>query len=251
LEGTIPKLTQLTRNHTPKDSSIHLLPRPAKSNFFSRANFFFLVGAPFIDKIEAENKKVFEDAQGNPELRFESSVTENTLYLLSSVYAIKNGPVKISYGPPLSSYESGPQEVHGIGSLIHEFTNRIPVLFLTEAGLVPAHLISVTLKVVPENLGCISDQPNAIFSCAKDIGKDEILAVYIPYGSVQPSSFKIKRLAHNVWTADLNNDGIPDLAFVSDTFMGASSDAMVEAIWYINSIGNWEIIDWAMELDCT
>lgn len=244
-------LLGLERTTGARDSSMALLPKAEKSDLLTRGNFFFLGGAPFITRVEPEENNVFSDALGQPETRFETTITENANYLLNFAYPLKNGSISVSFGPPLNSYDSGPQEVHGIGSLIHEFVNRVPVFFLTESGIIPAQLVSITLKLVPEGMGCISDQPNIIFACSKNISAKEILGIYIPHDSAPVNSFTLNRRNARLWTADLNNDGIPELACVSDTFAGIIDDALAEVIWFVNINGTWRILDWGRELDCT
>lgn len=252
LEGNCPSLLELTRTPDATDSSFQVLPPAKPSTLFSHGKFFFVGGAPFIYQLQPEDNNMFTDPQGKPEVRFATSLTENSGYLLRSVYHFKNGPLDIQYGPPLDSYDMGPQEVRKIGSLIHRFVQRVPVLFITEAGLVPGHLTAVTLKLVDENLGCISDAPLIEFVCSKNISHNDILAVYIPYQSPSPSASIIKRISENLWTADLNNDGVIDLACVSESWIGeASGNTLAECLWYINIDGAWKIIDYGSDLDCT
>jgi hypothetical protein len=246
-----PGLLELVRFTEAADSSSHFLPEAGSPGFLSHGNFFFLGGAPFIYRLQQEDNSAFTDSQGKPEVRFATSITENANYLLHSVYHFKNGPIDVAYGPPLDSYEMGPQEVRGIGSLIHRFVERIPVFFITAAGPVPAHLVSITLKLVPEGLGCRSDQPLMTFACSKNLEEGEILGVYIPYGASSLTSAVVSRPSDYVWTADLNDDGIADLACVSGTFEGIASDTMAECLWFVNLNGTWKIIDWGEELDCT
>ncbi len=246
-----PSLIKLDRTTGSRDSTSKILPEVEVSKFFADRNFFFLGGAPFIEKLTPEDNAVYYDPLGNPETRFQGTVTENCKFLMNSIYYHKQFHVKITYGPPLSSYDSGPQEVDGIGSLTHEFVDRIPVIFITELGLVEGSLISVNLKLVPENLGCISDQPSITFACRSIISADEILAVYIPYDTKTTSSCQITRHNSLLWTCDFNDDGIPELACVSGIFSGASSDRMSESLWFCNINGVWKIIDWGQELDCT
>jgi hypothetical protein len=62
----------------------------------------------------------------------------------------------------------------------------------------------------------------------------------------------LKRPNNKLWTADLNGDGIADLACVSVSFEGAaSSSTLAEVLWFANIEGEWEIIDYAYDLDCT
>ena len=252
LHNVSTKLLELIRSPESNDSSLLILPQAGQSHLLSHGNFFFLGGAPFITKLNDEDKVVYTDAQGNPETRYKCNITENTNYILNSLLHFNTSPVKVKFGNPLSGYDIEQREVHGIGFLKHEFTNPIPVFFLTELGLVPAHIASIDLKLIPQQLGCLSDQPSVIFTCSKYLNEKEILGVYIPYHSKPISSSVIKRYDDDrVWTVDLNNDGIPEFACVSDTFTGVSDDKMVEEIWYVNIDGVWKIIDWAAELDCT
>lgn len=252
LQDACPSLIQLNRTTDPGDSTSSILPPVKESKVLTKGDFFFLGGAPFISKrLQDDNNTVFTDPQGNPETRFGTTTSENTNYLLNSIYHFKKEPTKVTFGPPLDSYDSGPQEVKGIGSLIHEFVNRIPVYFLTEKGPVPAHLISVTIKLVPEYLGCVSDQPRIEFACPQSLEENDILAIYIPYNTTPLTSCTINRPNNTLWTADINGDGIPEIACVSGTFEGISDDKMAESLWFININGSWQIIDGAEELDCT
>ncbi len=246
-----PSLLELTRTTLPNDSSSHHLPEIAASDFLSHGNFFFLGGAPFIYRMSEGETDVFKDANGNPEIRFVSNVSENTGYFPHSVFQFTNSKVTIDYGLPLGSYDYGPQHIRGIGSLIHTFDREVPAFFITEKGLVPCRVVSIAIKLVPENLGCVSDQPLITFGCAKVIDYSEILGIYIPLGSTPQMSPHVTRPANNVWTVDLNSDNVADLAMVSGTTEGISQEFIVECIWFININGEWKIIDAAQELDCT
>jgi hypothetical protein len=251
LKGNIPNLLQLKRTLDPADPLLKILPTAGDSKFLSKENFFFLGGAPFIFKIQEENNSTFTAPNGNPETRYQSQISENANYFLNSIYNYKNIPTDITFGPPLRSYEMGPQEVSGIGTLIHNFKQRIPAIFLTEYGTVPAEIISVTVKIVPEQLGCVSDLPLIAFACSENMDEKKILGIYIPLNADKLASCKINRSDNSLWTADLNNDNIPDIACVSSTFTGISSDSLYEALWFVNINGTWKIIDWAQDLDCT
>jgi hypothetical protein len=244
-----PNILELNRVLEAGDSSLHLLPKTEPSNVLSQGNFFFLGGAPFISQVSSEDTDVFIDPQGKPEIRFATTLTENASYLLTSVYCARPGPLRIDYGPPLYTSEMGPAEVHGIGSLIHVFTPRVPAYFITESGLVPGHLLSVKLNLGDE-YNCGEGPTYIEFACAASLESSGILAIFIPYGA-SPVSCKVERLSNHVWTADLNNDGIPDLACVSDTYSGTSSDTIAEELWFANINGTWTIIDWGYEPECT
>ncbi|HYC85147.1 MAG TPA: hypothetical protein VEB86_07985 [Chryseosolibacter sp.] len=246
-----PSIIDLTRTLHPGDSSSQHLPKVDPSRFFSSGKFFFLGGAPFISKLNAPENSIFKDPEGKPEIRFVTTVPENARYLPASIMAYAPGPVDIEFGGPLDSYEMGPQEVEGIGSLIHHFVNRVPAFFVTEEGLVPAHLISMRLKLVDEGLGCISDQPLITFASSRNIAEQAILAVYIPYGPGSATSCTVERAGERVWVADLNADRVPDIGCVTGTFAGISDDTMAQCLWFINLDGTWQIIDFAEELDCT
>lgn len=252
LKGTCPTLTQLTRNTLDGDSSRSILPKAGSSKFFSQGDFFFIGGAPFIGKLEPTDNATFTDSEGKPETRFATDIPENLNYLLNSIYHNKNLPTEVKLGPPLRSYYGWSREVRGIGSLIHQFINRVPVFFLTEEGVVPASIISVTVKLVPENLGCISDQPAIELACSKSINAKDVLGIYIPYGASSPTKFTITRNESRLWTADLNGDGVDDLACVLGSYLGiASGAAIAESLWFINIDGQWQIVDSGRNLDCT
>lgn len=252
VKDACPSLLQLTRKAAPGDSSFGVLPQAGRSQFFAHGNFFFLGGAPFIGKLQPTDDATFTDADEKPETRFVTDVTENGNYFLNSIYHFKNLPADVTFGPPLHNYYGWSREVRGIGSLIHRFINRMPVYFLTEEGVVPASLSAVTIKLVPEGLGCVSDQPIIEFACSKSIEAKEILGVYIPYTGPNPTTFAVTRNDNRVWTADLNGDGIDDLACVSGSYEGiASGNIIAESLWFVNIDGQWRIIDSGQNLDCT
>jgi hypothetical protein len=252
LKDACPSLMQLTRDTAPGDSSVGFLPQAGRSQFFAQGNFFFIGGAPFIGKLQPADNATFTDAEGKPETRFETNITENGNYLLNSIYHSRNLPTEITFGPPLRDYYGWSREVRGMGSLIHRFTNRIPVFFLTEEGIVSASLTAVTVKLVPEGLGCISDQPSIEFACSKSIEAKDILCVYIPYNTSNPSTCTVTRNDNRLWTADLNGDGIDDVACVSGSYEGVASGGTIsEMLWFVNIDGQWKIIDAGETIDCT
>jgi len=250
--GKCPSLLDLTRTMAEGDSSFQRLPKAKPSKFFSSGNFFFVGGAPFMMEEQSENSPTFKDAVGNPEVRFINNDTENGLYILNSLYHFKKNAMDVTFGQPLQSYYEFLRDVNGVGSLKHNFTERIPVYFITESGVVPGHIISVTLKLVPESLGCRSDQPAIEFACSKNISASDILSVYIPYTSAALTSCSITRQGNELWTADVDGDGEADLACVSSAYMGmASGGSLARAIWFININGTWQVIDYGNENDCT
>ena len=246
-----PSLLSLTRNVGTNDSTNDYLTTPRASSFLANGDFFFLGGAPFINDVHAENRPSFQDPNGKPEVRFSASITENANYLMNALYHSKKIPTSIVFGPPLESYDSGPIEIKEVGSLIHEFIERVPVFFLTEKGLLNAQLVSISLKLVPQQMGCISDQPEMVFAYQGLLDSREILGIYIPFKSSIPTTSVIAWPHRYVWTADLNADGIPDVAGVSGTYPGISSDVMEEMLWFVNVNGEWKIIDAGADLDCT
>jgi hypothetical protein len=245
-----PRLLDIMRIQGAKDSTARVLPPATQSDFFDNNRFFFLGGAPFIFQyLDGDEGKLFSDANGKPERRFGANITENTNFLLKPVLTTVRPAVEIKFGPPLRSYEAGPHDIRGIGSLIHDFKERIPMTFLTAAGPVAGTLISISVKIVPENLGCVSDQHFIQFACYELIDANDILGVYFSMDK-KSISCSVTR-SSNLWTIDVNNDGIHDIACVSDSFEGISSDTMAENLWFINIKGEWKIIDWGRQLDCT
>ncbi|HZY78209.1 MAG TPA: hypothetical protein VFE50_01705 [Cyclobacteriaceae bacterium] len=243
-----PKLIDILRTPGASDKTSEILPTADNSNYLSHGNFFFMGGAPFIQKLEG----TFEALDGSAEVRFGTSETENANYLFNSIAHQFGGASFVTFGPELDSYESGPQDIKGIGSLIHSFIDRIPVYFITEQGPLKGNLISVRVKLVPESLGCISDEPYYTFAYGDgDLDANDILGIYIPYNNTSADQLKVDRLNRAVWMADVNADGIADFACVSGYFEGISSDMMSEVLWFANIGGEWRIIDAGAAADCT
>jgi hypothetical protein len=245
-------LLALTRPVGASDSTAEILPKVQSSTLLADGNFFFLGGSPFIERLQPEDNGTYTDPAGKPEVRFSTSITENANYLLTALYRMRKQQVKITFGPPLRSYDYGPQEVNGIGSIIHTFTQRIPVFFLTDKGLVPANLTACEIKVVPEGLGCVSDQPRFEFACAKNLDATDILAIYIPHRTPTLTSCTVDHRSDKLWVADLDNDGIPDIACISGSWISeANGETLSDVLWFVNIRGTWKIIDAGADLDCT
>jgi hypothetical protein len=250
-DNAIPGLVDLTRMTSAEDSSENYLPDAGKSSLLSNGEYFFLGGAPFIGSVQTDEGGAFESPDGKLEMRFASSLSENANYILNFLLHKKNLPVEIGYGPPLEMYDGWSRDIRGIGSIIHIFKERVPVTFLTTKAAIPAELISVRVKLDDEGLGCVSDQPLMIFACRENISERDILAVYISSNANQKITFNHKIHSNALWTADLNDDGVDDVACVSSSFEGIGSDSMAELLWFVNVNGAWKIIDYAQMLDCT
>jgi len=248
--GPLPRLVDLKRTTSTDDSTYRMLPQ-AKSTWLSSGNFFFVGGAPFMDIPYTDKDTIYTDPSGRPETRFVSTITENANYAMASLLYARKERIRIRFGQPLMFYYGDTWHARGIGRIIHEFAQRIPAFFLTENGAIPADLIDITVKVHPENRGCVSDQPTLQFACRKNLSPSQILAVFIPFDQTSLTSAQVNRLSNSLWTADLNNDGTPDIACVSSTFEGIISDTMAECLWYVNIDGSWRIIDWGKDLECT
>jgi hypothetical protein len=245
-------LMELPRQVGEADSSFHQLPDP-KASFFTNENFFFIGGAPFVQKIinydtVTWQEKTFTDSDGNPEVRFQPD-TENTRLFFKSVMHFRKPRIKVSFGGPVGYSNADPHEVKGIGSVIHHFEERIPVFFLTEKGLVPARLLYYDVPFT-EQFRCYSDYPRIVFACNTLISANEILAVYIPYDGHNPAACSINRESKWLWTADLNGDAVPDVACATGTF-DEMSEGQLEILWFVNINGQWKIIDYGSEPSCT
>ncbi len=229
----------------PEDKS-HLLLRTSLSKTLKLEDFGFLGGAPFMT-IESD---VFRDANNNPEAHYTTQLADNSWYFFDYVYAHHPGPIETSFGPPLSAYESLPDEVNGIGSIVHRLEERIPVWFLTTEGAVPASLSRVNLKLGSE-YGCISDNPTYTFACSRNIEPEAIFGVvYFANGaSLEKATSSVR--SNQLWEYDIDGDGQPDLARINSTFPGASDDNMAYAIWFVKLADGWVPLDYGAEPDCT
>jgi hypothetical protein len=226
-----------------------VLPKAEQSGYLADGRFFFMGAGPFLSKPEHRDT-IYTGLDGRPEIRLRVEVNSNTTRLLNIVRRLPGGVrMNVLFGPPLGSYESGSQDINGIGSLIHELTDRVRVYFITEDGIVPGELVSIRQKLAPEDLGCVSDLPEIVFACPT-IPSEEILGIYLPYEKGQPASCTVSR-SKKMWTADLDGDGIPEFAAVVTMFEGISSDQMYRIRWYANIRGVWKLVDQAEDLDCT
>jgi hypothetical protein len=157
--------------------------------------------------------------------------------------------LKIGFGGPVGTYDGPPDEVKGIGSIIHSFVDEIPVFYLMESGVVRGRLKYYEAPFI-EHSPCYSDYPHLIFSCSADISPDEIIGIYIPYDDQLPTVCSVSRPDKWGWRADLNNDNVPDIACVIGTYEGGEPDVL-EMLWFINLNGTWKIVDYGQVLSCT
>jgi hypothetical protein len=244
LSGKMPNLVR-TRAVTDSISQL-VLPKKPGNGTLHDGRYFFLGAGPFLTK---KDDSLYKDQKGRAEIRYTCNINENTDYVFRMIRRFAHVRIDVALGPPCGSYDAGPQAVRGIGSLTHILRDRIPVNFITKQGIVRAELVSIKKKLFREDLGCVSDLPEIEFACSS-IPKDEILGIYIPYDPVNFEKCMVKRKG-KLWTADLDGDMIPDLAGVSHTFFGVSSDTKANIIWYVNIDGKWKVIDTAKELDCS
>jgi hypothetical protein len=252
-QGAAVTLIDIPRTLGDKDSSSISLPE-AQPSFFTNGNFFFLGGAPLIQRrIEYDTSThqeiVFKDANGDPELRFQVTDTENRYHFLKSIMQFKKPRVKIDFGEPVGVYDGPPDEVKGIGSVKHNFIEDIVVYFLTESGIVPGRL-KYYQEPFTEQYSCYSQYPYLIFSCSSDIDPDKIVGVLIPYDNNNPVDCSVTRPERWSWRADLNNDLVPDIACVMGTYDGVE-DGVLEMLWFVNVNGSWKIVDYGEVPSCT
>lgn len=238
-------------DNTPIDSNIlQQLPAISASMPLSDGSFFFLGACSFFQKQEMQDSKPFLAPNGKPELRYSGNLNKNANSVLNLVRHLPQCRMAVSFGNALNSYENGPQEVKGIGSLIHQLHDRVPVFFLTEKGIIPAQLIAIKSKLINENLGCISDYDEITVACSS-MPETEILGIYMPLDNSGLTNCSVKR-SQNSWTIDINNDGIPEFASIFSSAIGlASGNTLVTQTWFVNINGTWQIIDSARDLDCT
>jgi hypothetical protein len=254
-ENYTPTLLQLTRSVEEEDSTSAILPSTGNSSFLSQGKFFFMGGAPFVSQVEVYNPQtyhteVLRDEHGNPELRFQFLGTENIDFIFKSIYHFKKPDIRISFGPPVEAYDTydgAPDEVKGIGSIIHSFKDRVPVFFITENGMLPAQIIHYQVAFTTQ-YRCRSDYPKLVMACAANIQPNDILGVFIPFDNVNAPTCTISRNGKWLWTADLDGDNIPEIACVKAT-MG--SESLIEVLWLVNINGTWKIIDYGSEPECT
>ena len=252
-QGTGVALLDLPRTLGEKDSSSNFLPKQ-RSSFFTNDNFFFLGGAPFIQRLSVydsltQQEIIPKDANGKPEIYLRVTETENKYHLLKSIMHFKKPRLKINFGGPVNVYDGPPDEVKGIGSVIHNFINDIPVFFLMESGMVPGRLKYYQVPFV-QQYACYSSYPHLVFSCQADIDPNQIVGIYIPYDDHVPTACSVSHPDKWSWSADLNNDTVPDIACVIGTYKGVES-GVLEMLWFINLNGTWKIVDFGEVPSCT
>lgn len=224
------------------------LPKVSASKFLEGRSVFLVGGAPFLDKVLAEEGTAFLDLDGKPEFRYATTHNRAASHLVAAMRAIPGTRMDVRSGPPLDDYESGPYGVGGIGSLDHVATTPIRAWFLTKSGPVPARVVSVGHKLFEPGF-CGSHLPHAVFASATLPG-DEIFGVYFPRDGIAPRRSIVTRKG-KLATVDLDGDGIPEYAAVVESFTGVADDELNKAAWFVNVGGTWKPIDAGSHEDCT
>lgn len=228
-----------------EDESFGILPETT-STTLNNADFMFLGGAPFFE-IDPEVQK---DVAGNPEVFYTTQMADNSVFFFEYVYSRNPSGIELSYGPPLNTYEQTDAEINGIGSITHNLKDRIPVWFLTRDGAVAASLLSVNIRLGSE-YGCVSNDPTYGFACSKNLDPADIFGVFASDNNMPLSKANTKPSDNeNLWEYDLDGDGQADLVQVAGVSYGASGDLTI-AIWYVRVKGEWVVLDYASQPDCT
>jgi hypothetical protein len=246
-------LLSLPRDLGGNDSSYAFLPE-ARPSYFTDDNFFFLGGAPFVQRFTVydtitHQQKIFKRPDGTPEIYFQSTDAENKYHLLKSVMHFIKPRLKIDFGGPVDIYDGPPHQVKGIGSVIHNFVDDIPAYFIMESGIV-AGVLKYYQVPFTQQYACYSDYPYAIFSSTADINPNEIIGIYIPYDQQVPTTCSVSRPDRWQWSADLDNDAVPDIACVIGTYEGIEP-GVLEMLWFVNLNGTWKILDYGAVPSCT
>jgi hypothetical protein len=229
-----------------------VLPKVERSNYLVNGRFFFLGAGPFLTR----DNELSSDSNGKPEIHFSCGSNSILGYPWDVVRHLKNMRINLTFGPPIPSYAGIPNSVNDIGSFIYTFVDVVPVFFLTEGGIVSARLLSIKRNLVEQDFGCPGSFTHVVFACGVQ-PRGEILGIYIPYDFSPPPSCVVKR-THTIWTVDLNDDGIPEFAGISDHFSGLTGDILNHLLWYANIFDGyftinpeWKLIGEASDPDCT
>jgi hypothetical protein len=231
---------------TARDESLEYLPESA-STLLNDIDFMFLGGGPFISL----DDELYKDLDGNPEGHYTTDTPQNSKYFFNYVYSRHAGPIELTYGGSLSTYDGPDIEVHGIGSIVHHLKDRIPVWFITTIGGVQGSLVSVEMNI-GEEYGCKTNYPAYVFACPKNIDPRSIFGVFYSDIELQVDKTTSYYNANSpVWSIDINGDMQPDIVRIQSTYAGASSNDLAVAIWFAYINNKWVVIDYATDPDCT
>ncbi|MBK8801918.1 MAG: hypothetical protein IPN71_07655 [Fibrobacteres bacterium] len=238
---------QALQDFHPDSATLAALPIVPPSKFVG-GKAVFLLGGTFLSKQLTEEGTAYSDLAGRREFRHSTRLDAASRQLVSVLRAIPGTSLRISYGPPLADYESGPFGIGGIGSLEHTANTTVRAWFLTSTGPVEARVVSVRQKLFEQDI-CISHAPEAVFG-SKELPGDDIVAVYLPQDGLAPPRFSVAK-SGKLTTLDFDGDGIPEFAAVVEPFEGIAGDQLVRAAWFVNELGVWHAIDAGSHEDCT
>jgi hypothetical protein len=230
------------------DESFDILPE-STSKSLNNGDFTFLGAAPFF----SQDPELYKDASGNPETHYYTDMPANAAFFLNYIYSRSPGSIDITYGPPIYMYGGDQMHVKEIGSLKHNFQNRIPVTFMTTEGSVPAYVASVNLRL-GDAYGCTSNLPTIEFAASKNIDPNSILGVFVSDTPLSTAKGGILPEVHkDLWEYDLDGDGSADIAGVISARPGEvmTEDFIMVAIWYVRINGDWVVLDYALQPECT
>lgn len=251
IKQNFQSLLSLNRVAGPEDRSLEKLTSPNGKGSLTNATWYFIGGAPFLTQSLGDEGGAYRSNKGVSEKRYYLTVPENAQFILNAIYNFQTPRTTLNREGPLdASYEGPSRSIKQVGALEHVFADRVPVILLTTTGAVKGEIVAVRMKLFEQSMGCIINHPLITIAGPPSTDENSILGVLMT--SSAPSITNVKsNVNDNTWTVDIDGDGIPDLAGVRGTFEGISSDAMNEAIWYVNDNGTWKIADWASEPDCT
>jgi hypothetical protein len=225
-------------------------PPKAPASLLKPDNFFFIGAGKFLERME----KLDTNLQGEPEMRLYCQLNANTTRIMSMLRSMDNAPVETSFGPPVGFGHS--EECHawdkaifGIGSLTHTLKRDLPVYLITTHGVTPGRLAQVIDLLFDPYQGCVSDQPKVRIGMTQ-LAKGEILGIFIPYEPISLDKCTVTQ-KKGKWLADLDGDGNADIGGYVRYASASVPGQLFEGVWYANINGEWKVIDWAEDLDCS
>jgi hypothetical protein len=97
----------------------------------------------------------------------------------------------------------------------------------------------------------VSSRPTYAFACSKNVNATSVFGVFFSDQEL-PLEKGISKHDENdpLWEFDIDGDGSIDIVRVQGLDYGGAGELAI-AIWYVRINGEWKVLDFATQPDCT
>lgn len=216
-----------------------------KPSFFKTTDdALAFVGAPFAER--KIDKKRPTEAQAIYFIRQADRGDE----LIEYAKILPGAAISVTTGPNFYNTHVGMTGAYDVGSLTATFIATPDFWVVTDKELLKGRLLAAD-KVVGDEYCSRFDNWGTTFALPKP-ADGTIAGAFLTTRAFDPAKAKIEKTKASVVTADLDADGVPDLAMIPSKVSAVVEAGLIDArTTLLNIDGKWVIADSAQEVDCT